>query len=92
MASYRYVLLFVVVTIKSIVRMHAKIGFIYVEIAEKGLSKMNRNHIHMAVGLPGADGVISGMRNSCNLHIHIDTALAIKGRLARYIPSKQFED
>ncbi|KAF9290355.1 tRNA 2'-phosphotransferase 1 [Mortierella alpina] len=53
-------------------------------IAEKGLSKMNRNHIHMAVGLPGADGVISGMRNSCNLHIHIDTALAIKDGIKFY--------
>ncbi|KAG9327464.1 hypothetical protein KVV02_000413 [Mortierella alpina] len=53
-------------------------------IAEKGLSKMNRNHIHMAVGLPGADGVISGMRQSCNLYIHIDTAMAIKDGIKFY--------
>ncbi|KAF9956711.1 tRNA 2'-phosphotransferase 1 [Mortierella alpina] len=53
-------------------------------IAEKGLSKMNRNHIHMAVGLPGADGVISGMRKSCNLYIHIDTAMAIKDGIKFY--------
>ncbi|KAF9430534.1 tRNA 2'-phosphotransferase 1 [Podila epigama] len=48
-------------------------------IREQGLSKMNRNHIHMAVGLLGEDGVISGMRKSCNLYIHIDTAKALQG-------------
>ena len=30
-------------------------------IMENGLNKMGRNHIHLAVGLPG-NGVISGMR------------------------------
>jgi len=40
---------------------------------------MNRNHIHMAVGLPGSDEVISGMRNSANLYIYIDTFKAIQG-------------
>jgi len=55
--------------------------FIYfISIGAQGLSKMNRNHIHMAVGLPGENGVISGMRNKCNLYIHIDTAKALKGK------------
>ncbi|GJJ78664.1 2'-phosphotransferase [Entomortierella parvispora] len=46
-------------------------------IGAQGLNKMGRNHIHMAIGLLGTEGVISGMRGSCNLYIHIDTAKAI---------------
>lgn len=38
-----------------------------------GLNKMTRKHIHFAVGLIGQDGVISGMRRSCDLFIYIDT-------------------
>ncbi|KAF9328047.1 hypothetical protein BG006_008733 [Podila minutissima] len=47
-------------------------------ICQHGLSKMNRNHIHMASGLLGESGVISGMRKSCNLYIYIDTVKAIQ--------------
>ncbi|KAF9153587.1 hypothetical protein BGX20_004870 [Mortierella sp. AD010] len=53
-------------------------------ISSQGLSKMARNHIHMAVGLPGANEVISGMRNSCNLYIYIDTAKAIQDGIKFY--------
>ncbi|KAG0205205.1 hypothetical protein BGX28_003142 [Mortierella sp. GBA30] len=52
--------------------------------AEKGLSRMNRNHIHMAVGLLGEDGVISGMRHNCSLYIHIDAASAMKDGIKFY--------
>lgn len=34
-------------------------------IMKSGLSKMGRNHVHLAIGTPGKDGVISGMRASC---------------------------
>ena len=35
----------------------------------------------MAHGLPGEDGVISGMRQRCDLYIHIDTAKALGGNI-----------
>ncbi|EGC37728.1 hypothetical protein DICPUDRAFT_46322 [Dictyostelium purpureum] len=41
-------------------------------ILENGLQKMERNHIHFAVGLPGEGQVISGMRGSCDMVIYID--------------------
>ena len=44
-------------------------------IQTEGLSKMKRNHIHFASGLPDGDKpVISGMRKSCQIHIYIDGA------------------
>lgn len=39
-----------------------------------GLSRMNRNHIHFASGLLGEDGVISGMRKSCQVYIYVNGA------------------
>ena len=39
-----------------------------------GLSKMGRNHIHFAHGLLGQDGVISGMRKSCQVFIYINAS------------------
>mmetsp|Transcript_21036 Transcript_21036/g.24866 ORF Transcript_21036/g.24866 Transcript_21036/m.24866 type:complete len:339 (+) Transcript_21036:31-1047(+) len=43
-------------------------------IKENGLSKMDRNHIHLAIGLPEdkESGVISGMRKSSELLIYIN--------------------
>jgi 2'-phosphotransferase len=46
---------------------------------KNGLNKMARNHIHMAVGLPGKAGVISGMRDSCQVVIEINLAKAMLG-------------
>ena len=34
-------------------------------IMKGGLNRMGRNHVHLAIGTPGKDGVISGMRTSC---------------------------
>eukprot|EP00800_Vazella_pourtalesii_P004124 TRINITY_DN1437_c1_g1_i1.p1 TRINITY_DN1437_c1_g1~~TRINITY_DN1437_c1_g1_i1.p1 ORF type:complete len:188 (+),score=40.65 TRINITY_DN1437_c1_g1_i1:41-565(+) len=48
-------------------------------ILAQGLSKMGRNHIHFATGMPGDDDVISGMRASCQVVIRIDMAAAIAG-------------
>lgn len=41
-------------------------------IATEGLSKMGRTHIHFAKGMPSDAGVISGMRKSCDVYIHIN--------------------
>jgi 2'-phosphotransferase len=38
------------------------------------LSRMKRNHIHCASGLLGEDGVISGMRRTCQVYIYMDGA------------------
>ena len=57
-------------------------------IKTSGLSRMNRNNIHMAVGIPGDDGVISGMRSSCEIIIYIDLKKAMReGGLIFYISS-----
>jgi len=45
-------------------------------ISKEGLSKMKRNHIHLAQGVPG-NNVISGMRNSSQILIWVDVQKAI---------------
>ncbi|KAJ1552001.1 tRNA 2'-phosphotransferase 1, partial [Cladochytrium tenue] len=47
-------------------------------IMATGLCRMRRNHIHFAVGRPGASGVISGMRRACDTIIVIDVARAMQ--------------
>uniref|UniRef100_A0A1X7VGV5 2'-phosphotransferase n=2 Tax=Amphimedon queenslandica TaxID=400682 RepID=A0A1X7VGV5_AMPQE len=54
------------------------------QIKKQGLSKMSRNHVHFAAGLPGEDGVISGMRSSCQILIYIDMKKALEGGLLFY--------
>ncbi|XP_067374016.1 tRNA 2'-phosphotransferase 1 [Channa argus] len=46
-------------------------------IQQHGLSRMKRTHIHLASGLPGEDGVVSGMRKDCDLAIFIDVPKAL---------------
>ncbi|XP_052270003.1 uncharacterized protein LOC127871281 isoform X2 [Dreissena polymorpha] len=46
-------------------------------IKRTGLSRMQRNHIHMAMGEPGREGVISGMRSSCEVTIRVDLKKAM---------------
>jgi 2'-phosphotransferase len=41
-------------------------------IQKEGLSRMTRNHIHFATGLPKDKEVISGMRKSCQVYIYAD--------------------
>lgn len=46
-------------------------------IQRRGLSRMRRTHIHLAPGLPGEDGVTSGMRRDCDLAVFIDVPGAL---------------
>ena len=52
-------------------------------IAASGLSKMTRNHIHFAAGLP-SDGVISGMRTTAQVAIYVDAAAAMAAGIKFY--------
>ncbi|XP_052058809.1 uncharacterized protein LOC127699109 [Mytilus californianus] len=48
------------------------------KIKHTGLSRMGRNHIHFAAGEPGENGVISGMRQSCEVMIFINLQQALE--------------
>ncbi|KAK9464519.1 KptA family-domain-containing protein [Lipomyces arxii] len=53
-------------------------------IKDQGLSKMARNHIHLATGLADESGVISGMRGSASVYIYIDVAKAMADGIKFY--------
>jgi len=55
------------------------------KIKHEGISRMNRNHIHFAAGLPGNDGVISGMRQSCQIYIYINGSKCAEDGVKFYI-------
>ena len=47
-------------------------------IKERGLSKMDRTHIHLGMNVPESGAVISGMRKSCEVMIFVNILEAIK--------------
>ena len=53
-------------------------------ILENGLNRMKRNHIHMAVGIPGESEVISGMRKSCEVILYINVSAAMRDGIKFY--------
>jgi len=55
-------------------------------IKTQGLRKMNRNHIHLAQGVPGS-GVISGMRVSATILIYIDVQKALDAGVKFFLSS-----
>jgi len=56
------------------------------KIKHEGLSRVTRNHIHFAQGIPGS-GVISGMRNKSQVFIYIDVQKALDAGLKFYLSS-----
>lgn len=63
------------VTDPDTVAMHGTTKSAWVAIQKSGLSRMQRNHIHFASGMPGE--VISGMRGTSKVVIVIDVAGAM---------------
>jgi len=55
-------------------------------IRQEGLNKMNRNHIHLAQGVPGS-GVLSGMRQSSEVYIYVDVQKAIDDGVQFFLSS-----
>jgi 2'-phosphotransferase/ERI1 exoribonuclease 3 len=49
--------------------------------ASGGLSRMGRLHVHFAQGLPGDQGVISGMRGNAEVLFYLDVARALAAGL-----------
>ena len=54
-------------------------------IEKGGLKTMSRNHVHMAVGYPGDEGVISGMRAVCDVFVEIDVELAMRNGIEFFV-------
>jgi 2'-phosphotransferase len=51
-------------------------------IQKEGLKRMNRQHIHFAIGRPGQNGVISGMRTSAQVLIYLNVARCLKDNVS----------
>ena len=56
-------------------------------IKRNGLSRMARQHIHMAIGIPGDKQVISGMRSTSRIVISIDMTKAMRDGFPFYMSS-----
>jgi 2'-phosphotransferase len=54
------------------------------QIKTQGLSRMNRNHVHFAIGLPNDPNVKSGMRKSSQVFIYINTEKAMQDGMVFY--------
>ena len=79
----------------------------YIPYFFQGLNRMERNHIHFAIGEPGDKGVISGMADEANIYIYINLKKALDdgfkffeslnkvvlcaGNQDGYLPSKYFD-
>jgi len=53
-------------------------------VGSGGLLRMARSHIHLAAGVPGESGVISGMRRSAQIHVWVDLLAAARAGLRFY--------
>ena len=51
---------------------HGTYKHVYELIINSGLCRMARNNVHFAIGLPGKNGVISGMRSSADIVFEVN--------------------
>lgn len=56
-------------------------------IALGGLKPMQRRHIHLAKGLIGEEGVVSGMRATCDVFIYLDVEKCFQDNIKFFISS-----
>ncbi len=56
-------------------------------IKKSGLSRMNRQHVHFASGLPGENDVISGMRKTCDVFVYVNMELALTDGIKFFLSS-----
>jgi 2'-phosphotransferase len=67
------------------VAVHGTVFKFWPSIAATGLRCGSRNHIHIAIGEPGAGHVISGARATSDVLIYIDIAAAIADGIKFYV-------
>nr|CAB3220630.1 protein argonaute-2 [Phallusia mammillata] len=58
-------------------------------IKKEGLKRMTRTHIHFAIGMPGDEDVLSGMRNTSDVVIRLNLAKALEDGLKFFISSNR---
>ncbi|KAJ4486945.1 KptA family-domain-containing protein [Lentinula lateritia] len=76
--------IFTVEDIPSRTAVHGTTKTAWLSISSQGLSKMTRNHIHIAQGVSG-NNVISGMRKSCDIFIFIDVPKALAAGITFFL-------
>ncbi|GAW09278.1 trna phosphotransferase 1 [Lentinula edodes] len=70
--------------IPSRTAVHGTTKMAWQSISSQGLSKMSRNHIHLAQGVSG-NNVISGMRKSCDIFIFINIPKALAAGITFFL-------
>ncbi|KAJ4479698.1 KptA family-domain-containing protein [Lentinula edodes] len=76
--------IFTVEDIPSRTAVHGTNKMAWQSISSQGLSKMTRNHIHLAQGVTG-NNVISGMRKSCEIFIFINVPKALAAGITFFL-------
>ena len=64
---------------------HGTNGPAWAAIRTAGLNRMSRQHVHFATGLPGEDGVVSGMRKGSQVLVYLDLARALAAGIPFFV-------
>ncbi|KAH9471292.1 hypothetical protein Pst134EA_005196 [Puccinia striiformis f. sp. tritici] len=66
---------------------HGTYSKVWDNIVQEGIKPMTRTHIHFSKGLLGEEGVVSGMRASCDIFIYLDVEKCFKDKIEFLISS-----